>query len=79
MSLERVLQAIDDDLDGAIDRLVSLLKIPSISTDPAFHSDCEAAAAWLVRDLEASVSPRRRGKLPANPWSWGISARTDRI
>ncbi|MEM9473818.1 MAG: M20/M25/M40 family metallo-hydrolase [Pseudomonadota bacterium] len=51
MSLEDVLAKIDADLPAATDRLLELLKIPSISTDPAYHDACNDAADWLVRDL----------------------------
>lgn len=51
MTLETVLKTIDEGLEGATERLMALLRIPSISTDPAHHADCEAAAAWLVDDL----------------------------
>ncbi|MEO0655732.1 MAG: M20/M25/M40 family metallo-hydrolase [Pseudomonadota bacterium] len=51
MSLEDALAKIDADLPAATDRLLELLKIPSISTDPAYHAACEDAADWLVRDL----------------------------
>jgi len=51
MSLEDVLAKIDADLPAATERLLELLKIPSISTDPAYHEACKDAADWLVRDL----------------------------
>jgi acetylornithine deacetylase/succinyl-diaminopimelate desuccinylase-like protein len=51
MSLDAVLTHIDDDLDNALERLFALLRIPSISTDPAFKDDCLTAAEWLVADL----------------------------
>ncbi len=51
MSLDAVLAKIDDDLPQATDRLIKLLQIPSISTDPAFKRDCDDAADWLVADL----------------------------
>lgn len=52
MSLDAVLARIDADLPQSLDRLLDLLRIPSISTDPAFKPDCARAADWLVRDLQ---------------------------
>lgn len=59
-ALEPVLNALDTNLDKSLVRLFDLLKIKSISTDPAFKSECRKAAEWLVADLktigfEASV------------------------
>ncbi|MBX3540662.1 MAG: dipeptidase [Chelatococcus sp.] len=48
-----VLARIDADLDQSLERLFALLRIPSISTDPAYKGDCASAAAWLKADLEA--------------------------
>lgn len=50
--LDDVLTRIDNDLPQALDRLSDLLRIPSISTDPAFKPDCARAADWLVKDLQ---------------------------
>ena len=47
MSLDAVLARIDAELPQALDRLMDLLRIPSISTDPAFKPDCARAADWL--------------------------------
>lgn len=60
MSLDAVLARVDADLDGAIARLMALLRVPSISTDPAFDADVARAAQMLADDLnglgfEASV------------------------
>ena len=62
MSLDPVLARIDADLPQALDRLLDLLRIPSISTDPAFKPDCARAADWMVTELQslgfdASVRP----------------------
>ncbi len=51
MTLEAVLMRIDQSLPEALDRLLALLRIPSISTDPAFKPDCARAADWLVAEL----------------------------
>ncbi|MBE7182925.1 MAG: M20/M25/M40 family metallo-hydrolase [Methylobacterium mesophilicum] len=48
-----VLERIDADLNPSLDRLFALLRIPSISTDPAHAADCRRAAEWLVEDLKA--------------------------
>jgi acetylornithine deacetylase/succinyl-diaminopimelate desuccinylase-like protein len=49
--LQSVLSQLDNDLDAAIERLFELLRIQSISTDPAYAGQCMLAADWLVRDL----------------------------
>ena len=48
-----VLAKVDASIPAALDRLVELLRIPSISTDPAFKTECARAADWLVADLQA--------------------------
>ncbi|MEO1380834.1 MAG: M20/M25/M40 family metallo-hydrolase, partial [Pseudomonadota bacterium] len=58
--IDDVLTALDDDFDASVSHLTDLLRIPSISTDPAYADHCRAAAQWLVNDLtsigfEASV------------------------
>ncbi|MHA7885169.1 dipeptidase [Nitratireductor rhodophyticola] len=55
-----VLDQLDRSIDQSLERLFHLLKIKSISTDPAFAAECRRAAEWLVEDLktigfEASV------------------------
>ncbi|MCG8653903.1 MAG: dipeptidase, partial [Pirellulales bacterium] len=49
LPLEQVLSTVDDNLDGSLDRLFDLLRIPSVSTDPAYAGDVRRAAEW-VRD-----------------------------
>ena len=49
--LGAVLERIDTDLQESLDRLFALLRIESISTDPAYAGACRAAAEWLARDL----------------------------
>ncbi|GLQ34285.1 hypothetical protein GCM10007939_05680 [Amylibacter marinus] len=52
MSLDAVLSHVDNDFENAIARLLDLLRIESISTDPAYAQQCDAAAEWLVDDLQ---------------------------
>jgi hypothetical protein len=42
--LDSVLARIDADLDAALERLFEVLRIKSISTDPAFAADTRACA-----------------------------------
>ncbi|MGS1094169.1 M20/M25/M40 family metallo-hydrolase [Aquamicrobium terrae] len=51
--LSPVLDRIDQSLDDSLDRLFSLLRIRSISTDPDFAADCRKGAEWLVEDLKS--------------------------
>ena len=53
MTLDPVLARIDTDLPQATDRLLELLRIPSVSTDPTYKDDCQTAADWLVADLQS--------------------------
>jgi acetylornithine deacetylase/succinyl-diaminopimelate desuccinylase-like protein len=52
MSLDRVLATIDRNLDKSLARLFELMRIESVSTDPAFAKNCRAAADWLARELK---------------------------
>jgi acetylornithine deacetylase/succinyl-diaminopimelate desuccinylase-like protein len=61
-ALEAVLNHIDQDLDKSVERLFNLLRIASISTDPAYQKDCRKAADHVADDLrsigfEADVRP----------------------
>ncbi|HEX2019192.1 MAG TPA: M20/M25/M40 family metallo-hydrolase [Aurantimonas sp.] len=51
--LDSVLACIDFNLDRSVGRLNDLLRIPSISTDPAYAADCRRAAEYLAGDLSA--------------------------
>jgi acetylornithine deacetylase/succinyl-diaminopimelate desuccinylase-like protein len=50
--LDKVLDHIDATMDQALDRLMAVLRIKSISTDPAFAAECRACAEWHVADLK---------------------------
>ena len=49
-SLQQVLDKIDADFDNSLERLFALLRIKSISADPAFAADCKVAADHLDRE-----------------------------
>jgi acetylornithine deacetylase/succinyl-diaminopimelate desuccinylase-like protein len=49
--LDAVLARIDADFDNSLERLFALLRIKSISADPAFNDDCAKAARHLADDI----------------------------
>ena len=51
--LDAVLKRIDSDLDASLDRLFALLRIQSVSTDPAYKDSCRAAADYVAADLNS--------------------------
>ena len=67
MSLDAVLARIDAELPAATERLLGLLRIPSISTDPAFKADCDRAADWLVSDLQSLGITAEKRTTPGHP------------
>jgi acetylornithine deacetylase/succinyl-diaminopimelate desuccinylase-like protein len=61
-ALDAVLSRIDQDIDQSVERLFALLRIASVSTDPAFAPQCRAAAEHVAADLatigfDAAVRP----------------------
>lgn len=49
--LSPVLDRLDASLNDSLERLFALMRIQSISTDPAYAGECRKAAEWLVEDL----------------------------
>jgi acetylornithine deacetylase/succinyl-diaminopimelate desuccinylase-like protein len=49
--LDAVLDHIDRNLDQSLERLFALLRIPSVSTDPAYSAQCRAAAEHVAAEL----------------------------
>jgi acetylornithine deacetylase/succinyl-diaminopimelate desuccinylase-like protein len=62
-----VLDQIDADLDAALARLMDLLRIQSVSTDPAYAADCDRAADWLVADLKSLGVAAEKRPTPGHP------------
>lgn len=60
--VDKVLEKVEANGEAALERLFSLLRIASISTDAAYVDDCREAASWCANVLseigfEASVKP----------------------
>lgn len=62
-----VLAHVDGHLDQSIERLFELLRMPSISTDPAYAEACDQAADWLVDELAGLGFDARKDKTPGHP------------
>jgi len=67
MTLDAVLHRIDETLPQSLDRLMTLLRIPSISTDPAYKEDCARTADLLVADLASLGFEARAAETPGHP------------
>lgn len=52
-TLDAVLDRIDQDIDQSLERLFALLRIASVSTDPAFKDQCRTAADHVAADLKS--------------------------
>jgi acetylornithine deacetylase/succinyl-diaminopimelate desuccinylase-like protein len=66
-ALEKTLSTIDDNMDGALERLFELLKIESVSTDPAYKASCAEAGQWLVDELNSLGFDASLRKTPGHP------------
>jgi acetylornithine deacetylase/succinyl-diaminopimelate desuccinylase-like protein len=67
MTIDAVLAHVDDNLDAALERLKALVRIPSVSTDPAYKDDCQEAANWLVADLASLGVEAEARQTPGHP------------
>jgi acetylornithine deacetylase/succinyl-diaminopimelate desuccinylase-like protein len=70
-SLQPVLEQIEKDSQQALDRLFEFLRIESISTDPAYATQCADAADWLVKDLQSFGVNASRHDTPGHPMVTG--------
>ena len=65
--LDQVLQQAEHGFKSSMARLFELLRIASISTDPAFKADCKKAADWLVQELSAMGFKAKAHDTPGRP------------
>lgn len=65
--LDQVLNHIDAHLDAALERLFTLIRIKSISTDPAYAQECVKNAEWHVADLASMGFAAIAHSTPGHP------------
>lgn len=65
--LDAVLAEIDARMDEALERLFAVLRIRSISTDPAFAAECRACADWHAADLASIGFEATARATPGHP------------
>lgn len=65
--LTAVLDHLDENLDSAIERLFELVRIESVSTDPAYADECRKAADWHATDLRTIGFEARVADTPRHP------------
>lgn len=65
--LDAVLSRIDADMDAALERLFAVLRIRSISTDPAYAAECQACADWHTADLKSIGLEAASRPTPGHP------------
>jgi acetylornithine deacetylase/succinyl-diaminopimelate desuccinylase-like protein len=65
--LNAVLAHVDAHVDDALNRLLELLRIKSISTDPAYAKDCQACADWHAADLKSIGFEASARATPGHP------------
>lgn len=65
--LKAVLDAATREFDQSLERLYKLVRIPSVSTDPAHAGDCARAAKAIADDLKSMGFKAEARKTPGRP------------
>jgi acetylornithine deacetylase/succinyl-diaminopimelate desuccinylase-like protein len=64
---DSVLAIADAQLDSSVERLAALMRVPSISTDPAYAAECRRAAEQLAVELADLGFEARVAETPGHP------------
>jgi acetylornithine deacetylase/succinyl-diaminopimelate desuccinylase-like protein len=64
---EKALQTVDHGFQDSLKHLFDILRIPSISTDPAYKANCQSAADWLVNELRSMGFDAAARPTPGHP------------
>jgi acetylornithine deacetylase/succinyl-diaminopimelate desuccinylase-like protein len=65
--IDAALAHVDGHIDASLERLKQLIRIKSISTDPAYAGEVRRAADWLVADLQSEGFEASARKTPGHP------------
>lgn len=65
--LDDVLASVDAGLEQSLERLYALLRIKSISTDPAYAAECQRAADWIAAELNGLGFDAAARPTPGHP------------
>ncbi len=65
--IDNVLAAVDAGLEQSLARLFDLLRIKSISTDPAYAGECRKAADWIAGELNGLGFAASARPTPGHP------------
>ncbi|SIP96236.1 Acetylornithine deacetylase/Succinyl-diaminopimelate desuccinylase [Paracoccus thiocyanatus] len=76
--LGEVLATLDEGLPDALDRLMEFLRIPSVSTDPAYAAEVRRAADWLCAELVSLGFQASVRDTPGHPMVVAHSPKGDR-
>ena len=72
-ALDAVLSRIDQDIDQSVERLFALLRIASVSTDPAFAPQCRAAKRGWMRSMATMLMTMKKTLLTTTGKNGSIS------
>lgn len=64
---QNALAVADHQLDASLDRLFALMRVPSVSTDPAYAEYCQNAATLLADELAELGFTARVAQTPGHP------------
>lgn len=76
--IDEVLSTLDENLPQSLDRLMEFLRIPSISTDPAYKDRVRQAAYWLCAELASLGFEASVRDTPGHPMVVAHSQKGDR-
>jgi acetylornithine deacetylase/succinyl-diaminopimelate desuccinylase-like protein len=65
--LEPVLERIGKDFESALSRYIEFLRIPSVSTDPAYKEQVKKAGAWLENEFSSLGFTAKLHETPGHP------------